>query len=202
MKTASRGPLRLRARSAPGFSLIELLMVVAIVGVLAAIAIGVTPAALRTTKGAAAAQQLSGFIKRTRELAISRRRTIEIVFTAPSRVQTFQRAVPNPPAATPAPTLLETMYLEGQLEFRIFGGVTDTLDAFATGFTGPINVGPNTPLMFTSEGSLVDVNGDPFNATLFLGVPNQISTANAITVLGTTALVRNWRWDGSKWVNN
>ena len=42
-----------RARSAQGFSLIELLIVVAIIGVLAAIAIGVTPGIVNTTKGQA-----------------------------------------------------------------------------------------------------------------------------------------------------
>ena len=44
--------------------------------------------------------------------------------------------------------------------------------------------------MFTSEGLFTDVNGDPINATLFLGIPNQVSTANALTIIGTTATVR------------
>ena len=54
--------------------------------------------------------------------------------------------------------------------------------------------------MFTSEGSFTDVNGDPINATIFLGIPNQVNTANALTIIGTTATVRTWRNNGSQWV--
>ncbi len=54
--------------------------------------------------------------------------------------------------------------------------------------------------MFTSEGTFADVNGDPINATLLLGVANQPNTANAVTIIGTTATLRLWRWDGARWV--
>ena len=32
------------------------------------------------------------------------------------------------------------------------------------------------------------------------GNPNQANSARAITVLGTTALIRPWRWNGREWV--
>ena len=35
---------------------------------------------------------------------------------------------------------------------------------------------------------------------VFLGVANQPTTANALTIIGTTAAVRTWRYDGSRWV--
>lgn len=174
-------------------------MVVAIIAVMGGVALGVTGNMIRTAKGQSGAQQLAGFLKRTRELAVSRRRNIEVAFTAPNIVATQQRGVPNPPAATPAPTPLETLRLEGRVEFRTFG-TGDTPDLFAGATPPAINVGAALPVLFTSEGQFVDANGDPVNATLFLGVPSQVSTANALTILGTTALIRTWRWDGSKWV--
>lgn len=204
MATATARRLRTRARSAQGFSLVELLMVVAIMGVLAAIAIGITPGVIQTAKGQAGAAQLNGFLKRNRELAISRRRNIEILFTAPNMVQAFQRAVPDPPAPTPAPTLIETMYFEGRLEYRTYPSIPDTPDGFGNGSAifigGAAAPVAGNPVMFTSEGSFCDTDGDPVNGTVFLGIPNQPSTANALTIIGTTATVRSWRYNGGRWV--
>jgi prepilin-type N-terminal cleavage/methylation domain-containing protein len=199
MEGRHRERLRSRARSAQGFSLIELLIVVAIIAVMGGIAMGVTSDMVRTAKGKSGAQQLASFLKRHRELAISRRRNIEIAFTPPNVVVSTQRAVPDPPAPTGPSTVLETMYLEGQIGYNKFPAVgLDTPDLF--GSAAAINLGGANPVMFTSEGTFADVNGDPINATLLLGVPNRPSTANAITIIGTTATLRLWRWDGTRWV--
>src|SRR5262245_40757153 len=100
-------------KSSRGFTLIEVLVVIAIAGVLAAVGLGVSTTIVRMTRGEPAAQQLDAFLKRYREVAVARRRDIEIRFLAPNQVQSAQRAIPNPPAATPAPTVLETMTFEG-----------------------------------------------------------------------------------------
>jgi hypothetical protein len=54
--------------------------------------------------------------------------------------------------------------------------------------------------MFTSEGTFVNNTGDPINGTVFMSIPNQANSARAITVLGTTALIRPWHWNGREWV--
>jgi prepilin-type N-terminal cleavage/methylation domain-containing protein len=191
--------LRSARGTARGFSLIELLMVVAIIAVLGGIAMGVTANVVRSAKGKSGAQQLASILKRHREMAISRRRNIEIAFTAPNRIQTQQRAVPNPPAPLGPSTPLEDTRLEGQITYNKFAGIAlDTPDLF--GSPAAINVGATLPVMFTSEGMFTDANGDPVNATILLGIPNQTSTASAITIIGTTATIRVWKWDGSKWV--
>ena len=187
---------RRRARRDGGFSLLEVL--IALVGILAAVAIGITPEIVRSTKGQAGVQELSAFLKRHRELAVSRRRNIEITFTAPNVVASLERAVPDPPNPTPAPTPLETLRLEGNVAFMLFPAVPDTPDAF--GNAAAISLGGANPVMFTSEGSFTDVNGDPINASLHLGVEGQPTSANALTIVGTTAAIRTWRWDGSRWV--
>jgi prepilin-type N-terminal cleavage/methylation domain-containing protein len=201
MASAALRRHRARVRTAQGFSIIELLMVVAIIAVLAAVAIGVTPGIIQTAKGQSGAAQLAAFLKRNRELAISRRRNIEIQFTLPNIVASRQRAVPDPPNPTPAPTTIETMIFEGRIEFLRFPAVVpaNTPDLFPIG-AGAVNLGGEDPVMFTSEGSFTDVDANPINATIFIGVPNQPNTANALTIIGTTATVRTWRNDGRQWV--
>lgn len=194
-----RSRQRARLRTAQGFTLLELLIVVAIIAIMGGIAIGITSDAIRTEKGKSGAAQLAAFLKRHRELAISRRRNIEIAFTAPNMVRSTQRAVPDPPNPLGPNTVLETMYFEGRIEYRQFGGIPDTPDGF--GSAAPVILGgaPPTvnPVMFTSDGSFADVNGDPINASIFLGVVNQRNTANALTIIGTTAAVRTWRHNGA-----
>jgi hypothetical protein len=74
----------------------------------------------------------------------------------------------------------------------------DTPDAFggsvATNFSG------TPPVMFTSDGSLVDSNGDVVNGTVFFGVAGQPLTARAVTIFGVTGLTRTWKWRGSQWM--
>jgi prepilin-type N-terminal cleavage/methylation domain-containing protein len=184
-------------RSARGFTILEVLIVIAIATVLAGVGLGVTTTVVRMSRGEPAAQQLDAFLKRYREVAVARRRDIEIRFLAPNQVQSLQRAIPDPPAATPAPTVLETMTFEGYVGYRIFSGVPDTPNLF--GNLAPVALGGVTPVMFSSEGAFVDVGGNPVNATLSLGIEDDQLSATAVTILGATATIERWRWNGTSW---
>lgn len=182
-------------RSARGFSLTELLVVVALIGILASVAVGIAPSVIQTAKGEGSSSQIVSFLKRTREMAISRRRNIVIRFPVPGRIESLE--VPVPPAG-PALIPLETMSFEQGLELMTFPGQGDTPDAL--GLAGPLGLGGAEPVMFTSEGSFVDAAGDPTNASLFFGIDDKPWTSNAVTILGPTAAVRAWRWNGPEWI--
>jgi prepilin-type N-terminal cleavage/methylation domain-containing protein len=183
-----------RARSAQGFSLIELIVVVAMVGVLASIAIGVTPGIINTSKGQSGAAQVSSALRRAREMAISRRRNVQITFTNPNQVVLDQINVPGP-----GTTAIETIHLEGRIQYNAFG-LMDTPDRFGNVTAVQVSGAAAGSPMFTSEGMFTDSNGDPANATITVGIPGQTSTANAVTILGATATIRQYRWDGSRWI--
>jgi prepilin-type N-terminal cleavage/methylation domain-containing protein len=196
-------PKRLPARTDTwrderGFSLLEVLAAILVIGVLSAIAVGIAPGIVRVARGESGAQELDSFLKRHREMALSRRRDVEIRFIPPNQVQSAQRAVPDPPNPTPAPAVLETMTFEGEVQYWSPAGIPDTPSLFGNAET--IEIGGNVPVMFSSEGAFIDATGDAVNATISLGIETDPLTATAVTILGSTASVTRWRWTGTAWV--
>ena len=197
-----------------GFSLIEMLMVIAVMATVGAMAAMVSPSFLRHQKAEAGVQQALEVIRTARETAISKRRNVRLDFSGTNVIRIVQENICSPIPCSDAAsaaflltaagtTVLRTVELESKMTF-LRPVSTDTPDKFATGpptQTAAIAFGPLTTRSFTSQGTLVDSNGDILNGTLFLAIPNETSSARAITVFGTTALLRYWRWDGTKWVD-
>ena len=180
-----------------GFSLVELMVVVAIMATVAATAVLLTPEFRRQARADSGIQQAMNAVRFAREIAVSQRRNVRLVFVAPNRIQLVREDI-NAAGVVIGTTLMSTIFLEGAMEFRQFAGQGDTGDGF--GLAGPIAFGPSATRLFTSEGSFVTAAGQPLNGTLFLGRINEPKSARAITVFGPTALIKAWRWDGVKWV--
>jgi prepilin-type N-terminal cleavage/methylation domain-containing protein len=194
-----------------GFSLLEIMMVVAVTGTVAAMAALVSPSFIRHQKAEAGISQALEVIRNARETAISQRRNVRIVFNGSNVIQTVRENICTPSpcsaaaavlflAGTTGTTTLRTVQLENRMEFlRV--APNDTPDAFGGSPAGAaVAFGLTATRMFTSEGTLVNANGDPLNGTLFLAIPNQPNSARAVTIFGVTALLRTWRWDGGRWV--
>lgn len=187
------GP-RSSARRHAGFSLIEMLFVLAIIGTVSTIAIIVMPFARATAAADSSVAALSSVLRTAREQAISQRRNIRVTFTDPNQVVIERVEVPGP-----GTTVLNTITLDNLSAYRQFDGVPDTPDAF--GNTTSAWFGGATTIAFTSEGEFVDENGDPINGSVFIGREDEPLSARAVTVFGPTALVREWRWNGVIWTN-
>lgn len=180
------------AANARGSSLIELLIVLAILGTVAGTAALVSPAYLRQVRSDSGLAQAVEIIRSARDLSISSRRNIQVRFIGTNALQTARVEIPGP-----AVTVLRTLELEGRMRFRLVPGLPDTPDRF--GNPSAIAFGPTPARLFTSEGTLVNSNGDVLNGTLFLADPDDRNSARAITIFGATGAMRTWRWDGARW---
>lgn len=181
-------------RGRAGFTTLELLVVLAIVGVLAGMAVLIMPGAINSSKADSGLNRVASALRTAREQAISQRRNVRVVFTAPNQIVVSRVEVPSG-----ATTTISTVVLEDGVRFVQFNGVPDTPDGF--GNAAPTSFGTATSIAFTSEGQFIDQRGDPVNGTVFLGRANDSTSARAVTIFGPTALVREWRWDGRQWVN-
>lgn len=188
-------------RDESGFTLLEILVVVALMGVLAAMAMMVSPSFTRTARADASTAQVLDAIRSAREQAISQRRNVEVWFILPNAIQTRRVDIGAGGVPTGATTVLRTVELENRMEIRRDPAVPlNTPDAFPGAGAVAFGVPAATRRMFTSEGTFVDQDGDVLNGTVFLSIQNQANSARAITVMGATALIRLWRWNGREWV--
>jgi prepilin-type N-terminal cleavage/methylation domain-containing protein len=179
---------------AAGYTLVEVLVVLGVIAVLSAITVLVMPIALLSGRADSGAAGIVSVLRVAREQAIAQRRTVRVAFNGPNQIVISRVEVPGP-GTTP----INTVWLEGGMTFRVFGGVPDTPDAFGNGAAASFD-GADT-IAFTSMGEFVDQNGDPVNGTVFIGREHEPLSARAVSVFGPTALVREWRWNGARWTN-
>jgi prepilin-type N-terminal cleavage/methylation domain-containing protein len=176
-----------------GFTLVELLMVIAVLGIVAAMAIGVSPAFLQQARADSGIAQATDVFRAAREIAISQRRNVQVRFIGQDVIQIARVNIPDN-----STTILRSVQLENRMRFMLVPGLPDTPDLF--GNAAAVSFGPSANRMFTSEGTFVDNTGDVLNGTLFMAVPGEPNSARAISVFGATAFLRTWRWNGSAWV--
>lgn len=185
--------MRMDVNDERGFTLIELMMVVGLMGVMFAMAAMVGPSFVHHAKAEGGIEQVLQILRVARETAISQRRNVEVRFVGNDGIQLVRQNLPT------GTTVLSTMVLENRVQFQLVSGVPDTPDAF--GNASATAFGPTGNALFTSEGTFVDNNGDVLNGTIFLAIPGQDNSSRAVTVFGTTALLRAWHWNGSRWVD-
>jgi type II secretory pathway pseudopilin PulG len=173
--------------------LVEVLVVIAMIGVLAAVTLPIARGMIARAEADSATVALTSALKVARNRAIAERREFEVHFEPPDNLRIARRPVP---IGTPE-TISNTRLENGQTVMR-FPGAVDTPDAF--GGTGAVNFTGPLPVMFTSDGSLIDSNGDPVNGTIFLGVAGEPDSARAITIFGMTGLARSWKQAGAGWI--
>lgn len=185
-----------------GFSTLELTFVmVTSLAVMTMSVIQMQPF-LQQTQANSAQQQLKESLRQARETAISERRTIVVKFTGTKTTAFYQVAEPSNIVST---TAYLTLVLPGAAQFSTLTGEIDTPDGFGKPASGGIEFGgssgtPTSGVEFQSDGTFTDGNGNPINGTIFLALPNVLTSARAITILGNTGRIKVYRYNGSSWV--
>ncbi len=177
-----------------GFTMLEIVVVLGIICALGAMAAVIMPSAVRTSTADGAMSKVVSTLRTAREQAISQRRNIQVVFNAPNQIVVSRVEVPSG-----STTVIATVWLESGMRYLLFNGLPDTPDAF--GNASATSFGTATTIAFTSEGGLIDQHGDPLNGSIFLGRYNETNSARAVTIFGSTALIRQWRWNGLQWAS-
>jgi prepilin-type N-terminal cleavage/methylation domain-containing protein len=178
-----------------GFTLTELMLVVAIGLIVLGMSIGGIQGMLKTSRADSGLIQLATGIRNARELSVAARRNVQVTFGT----NTIMATKIDVGGAT---ILLRTTTLEGRNKFQQPPSTvtTDTPDAFGNTDTSGINLGTKTPAMFTTDGSLINQDGDIINGSIFIGIPGDPLSIRAVTIFGPTGAMRLWKWDGRKWV--
>lgn len=184
-------PTRRTLADERGFSLPEILTIVAIIGVLFGITIIAFQSAAATIQGDSNLRIVERQLKLARDTAVAQRRSVEVQFVPPSTLFVIRHDLP---AGT---TLLHSAVLENNTTFVRLPGVPDTPDSF--GGAGAINLGGAGTVLFTSDGMFVDGGGTPVNGTIYVGQVGKNVTQRAVTIFGSTARIRTYRWNGSQW---
>ncbi|MGB8474330.1 MAG: prepilin-type N-terminal cleavage/methylation domain-containing protein [Candidatus Acidiferrum sp.] len=196
-----------------GFSLLEMVVVLLLAFVVMAFAIMSTVGSSENAKANSAMTTVISQLRQARELAIAKRRNVELEFTAPNEIQLTVLTLPGEAVPTPIPPVYLNGNGTGGAIFYVFPTLPDTPMGF--GNSTPISLQQPTgggawSVMFTTSGALVGsaqaaaslyqaTNNNPVNASVFLGIPGRTSTARAVTVFGATGRVRSYYWNGGSW---
>jgi prepilin-type N-terminal cleavage/methylation domain-containing protein len=186
----SRATLPLYA-AARGFTLIEMMLVVCVVGIIAAMATFQIGSVRPAMQGDGAMRTVMAELNGAREMAIAQRRFMEIAFVGTNRIRIIRHDLPN------GTTTLRDVALESGVQYGIIPGIADTPDAFGNG--SPTSFGAATSIMFSTDGSLIDSGGVPVNGTVFVTIPTVAISFRAVTVQGSTGHVRAYQWTGGQW---
>jgi prepilin-type N-terminal cleavage/methylation domain-containing protein len=175
-----------------GFTLIEMTVVIAIILIGSAVVIPVSAQMVRSADSDSVLELTGAFIQGARNRAIAERRNIVVNFVSSTVVQIERIEVPSNDV-----TVVDTLTLRDGQEFMKLAVTSDTPDHF--GAAGGVNFTGALPVMFTSDGSLIDAAGDVANGTVFVSNANSPNTARAISITGITGLLRRWKWRGAGW---
>jgi Tfp pilus assembly protein FimT len=151
--------------------------------------------ALRGAHVETAYQNTLDQLRFARQVAIDKRTVCRVDFAAPGTISVTQAFADGTPVTT------ETITLPADVQYTIVTGMP-TPPAATPDNLGNGNVaidfdrvagGSGTTIFFQPDGSALDAAGRPNDGVIYVARPNELNSARAITLLGTTGRIRGWR---------
>lgn len=177
-----------------GFTMWELAIVCVLLMIVSAMAMVQLHPTIQQRQADAAMTEVASQLRQARERAISTRRQIQVRFVGTNQM-ILNRLTINP-------AVVGGVFIQSPMRYQLVAGKGDTPDGFgnagAIEFGGVVG-GPPT-MMFQSDGTFVDTAGNLINGSVFLAMPNEPSSARAVTLVGSTGRIRMWRNNAAAWV--
>jgi prepilin-type N-terminal cleavage/methylation domain-containing protein len=173
-----------------GYSLLELLVTLGVVGIVSGSAVLSLRGLIATSRGDTAATQVASFFRYGRDAAVAQRGGLELRFTQPNSLRLVR--IDNGAEAVVAATRLEN-----GARFEVAAGLPDTPDGF--GRATAIDFDASDTIRFMPDGTVSDAAGVPLSGTVFITTPDAVPGVRAVTLTGTTARAQAYRWTGARW---
>ena len=176
-----------------GFTLPELLVTLAFFMTISAMGFAVMGTAVPMIRTDGQVNRLLGMLQFAREMAISRQRDVEVRIDV--NTNTIDLIRHDEGVEVP----VQKLVFEYGVKLLQFSDMGDTPEGY--GSTDAVDFNGATTLLFISDGSLVDDASVPVNGTIYLAMEGKRETARAITVTGSTARARFYKWtpDSQTW---
>lgn len=199
MIQGARQSQQARRRSESGFSLLELLMTIAVLGIVSGMAVAIMVDVLPGVHADSSMEMVVATLQQAHEMAISQRRNFLVTFIGTNEIKVQREELP-PGSGTLTTISPPDNYLLGNgVTYALVTSVPDTPDEFSGGPANPPSSADNFPssqIVFMSDGTAVNTSNQIINGTVFMAIGTNPATARAVTVMGATSRVKGYRYNG------